>query len=69
MKDGGDINGGYTMFDDEDRKELLEILDEEYKDARDIISNNKPMPNSMTHNGEKVGVTIKFRKFYPERDD
>ena len=52
------------MFDGKDRRELLSILDKEYADARDIIENNKPMPERMTHNGGRVGVTIVFRKIY-----
>ena len=53
------------MFDAEDRKELLEILDKEYKDAREIIENNRVIPERMTHNRGLVGVTIIFRKLRP----
>lgn len=50
------------MYDVEDRKQLVEILDREYQKARDIIVNGKVMPSAMTHNQDKVGLTISFRK-------
>ena len=57
------------MFDSEDRKELVEILDKQYQDARDIIVNNEVVPQGMTHNRGRVGVTIIFRKIYPNQEE
>lgn len=52
------------MYDADDRLELLEILDNQYKDARELIESEARgvLPQSMTQNGETTGITFTFRK-------
>lgn len=59
----------YDPYDAEDRKELLEILDKQYKEAREIIENGKAIPNHMSCNFQRTGVTIHLRKLYPIPDE
>ena len=57
------------MFNNEELKELTHILDGLYGQARDAILNGKPipvLPDSLTQNGERVGVKISLYKITDE---
>ena len=54
------------MFTDEDRKELISIFqDLTLRTVKTLES--EVLPGSITHNGNKVGMTIEFRKLYPKK--
>ena len=55
------------MFTTSDRKELIEIFDNMKKEASELLETDNVIPDSMTNNGAKVGITIEFRKLY-EKD-
>ena len=49
-------------FDSTDRDHLLRTLDTIYADARRALEEDNVLPASITFNGERVGITLKFRK-------
>ena len=53
------------MITPEDRKELIRIFEHLKPEVSECLQ-NQVLPSSITHNGEKVGITIQFRKLYPE---
>ena len=53
------------MFTPDDRKELIGIFQQLEPEIVECLQ-NQVLPSSITHNGEKVGITIEFRKLYPE---
>ena len=55
------------MFTTSDRKELIEIFDNMKKEASELLETDNVVPDSMTNNGAKVGITIEFRKLYAEQ--
>ena len=56
-------------FDSTDRDHLLRILDTIYADARECLESDNVLPASITFNGDRVGVTIKFRKIYEKSEE
>ncbi len=54
------------MITDKDREELLKLFNKLQHEVVDLLDSNKVMPASITHNEEKVGITIEFRKIYPQ---
>ena len=56
------------MFTPEDRAELIEIFDILKKEVSHCLENHNVLPASITHNLGKAGITIEFRKMYPESD-
>ena len=46
-------------FDEQDREELLSILDRQYKEARRCLNEDAVLPSSITYNGlqRRAGVT------------
>ena len=53
------------MFTPDDRKELIGIFQHLKTEIVECLQ-NQALPSSITHDGEKVGITIEFRKLYPE---
>lgn len=53
------------MFTPDDRKELIRIFEHLKPEIVECLQ-NQVLPSSITHNSEKVGITIEFRKLYPE---
>ena len=53
------------MLTTEDRKELIRIFEKLTPEVTECLQ-NQVLPSSITHNGENVGITIEFRKLYPE---
>ena len=53
------------MFTPDDRKELIGIFQQLEPEIVECLQ-NEVLPSSITHNGEKVGITIEFRKLYPD---
>ena len=54
------------MYTEDEREELIETFRKLKVSVDDCLENHKVMPASITHNGEKVGITIEFRKIHPE---
>ena len=55
------------MITDNDKKELLKVLEEVFKDARRCLENDNVIPESISQSNDTVGVSIKFRKIYEKR--
>ena len=53
------------MITPEDRKELIRIFEHLKSQVTECLQ-DQVLPSSITHNGENVGITIEFRKLYPE---
>ena len=53
------------MFDEKDREELLAVFDDLTQMARNSLKNDVFVPTSITKNGKRVGVEIKFHYIYP----
>ena len=49
-------------FDEQDREELLSILDRQYKEARRCLNEDTVLPSSIAYNGQRAGVIIEFHK-------
>ena len=49
------------MFRPDDRKELIGIFQQLEPEIVECLQ-RQVIPRSITHNGEKVGITIEFRK-------
>ena len=54
------------MITDKDREELLKLFNKLQPEVVDCLDNHNVIPSSITHNEETVGITIEFRKIYPE---
>ena len=53
------------MITPEDRIELIRIFEHLKPQVTECLQ-DQVLPSRITHNGEKVGITIEFRKLYPE---
>ena len=53
------------MFTEEERTELLRHLDRAYDDMHEAIDEKEVLPESITHNAERVGVPIQTRRISP----
>ena len=49
------------MITPEDRQELIRIFEHLKPQVTECLQ-NQVLPSNITHNGEKVGITIEFRK-------
>lgn len=56
------------MYTVDERDDLREVFDQITNMARDTLKNDNVLPAQITFNGEKVGVTIKFRKLYNDTE-
>ena len=56
------------MFDDEHRKDLLEVLEAIVSNARECLENHRVLPASITINRERVGMTLEMRKIHEAQD-
>ena len=55
------------MITDKDREELLKLFNDKIQpEVVDCLENHNVIPASITHNEETVGITIEFRKIYPQ---
>ena len=50
------------MFDDHDREELLELVESVYKEMRECIEKKRVLPQSISHGGGRVRVSIEILK-------
>ena len=56
------------MRDQEEREELISVLEKIAEMARNTLECDNVLPESISLNGNSVGITIKFRKVDLEKE-